>query len=212
MIKKLSSLFVLLFLYSCQKFSGKIRFQGDENSSQSVILINTSNDKKLKFTIKKDIKYESGKQNSVIVFYELEPGDETIIGETISFSPKEFYTKVAYDTIKKYIHFDQVLKQTNSNNWMSKKLAVLNKKKYVYSPNYYTTFKKNGLVYDPTTSPNGGINVFWGSDWKSIDTTKSGNTQTITYLELRTVSDSTKPKKQEKTVYSYEIKGQRVIN
>jgi hypothetical protein len=119
-----------------------------------------------------------------------------------------------YDTIKEFKHLDQILKKTKMHNEIDKELDKYIKPKHIKSSdkNYFTTYTKNGIEYNPITSSDGGINAFWGSNWKSVDTIRKANVEVITFLEPHTIIDSTKPKKQQKTFYSYAIKGQRTVN
>jgi len=215
MRKTIITIIALLSLYSCKKFDAEIKIEDHSTGSQSVLLINTSKDKKLKYTIKKTIKFEDGKEKSFIEFYELEPGDERTIGETISFSEKEYHNKTIYDTIKEFRHLDQILKSPKHETKLDKQLDAFIKTNHVKaadknSGKYFTTYTKNGTEYAPSKSTD-GVLIFWGSDWKSIDTSINNKMQVITYLEPHIVVDSTRPFRQQKYLWTYEIRGQRIV-
>jgi hypothetical protein len=208
MNKLFSLIFLMICIASCsQQFDGKII----TNDNSAVILTNTSQNSKLKFTIKTTIEREKGNKTSIISFQELEPGEEKVIGKSVNFIGEKYYSKQLFDTIKEYTHFDQIIKSTKSSIKISKELSKFKNKKYVYTPDYVKTYTKNNIDYNPNGDGNGI--VFWGADWKKIDSIKKGQIQIITYLmPSELISDTTKPKKQEKIIYSYEIKGQRSIH
>jgi len=203
MNKLLIVIYLILFISACGQSQGKIEINESKNQ---IILVNTSQTHKYRFTIKKTSEFENGRKESHISFYDLEPGDERFIGQTYSFSGDRFYMRQLYDTIKQYTHFDKIVKQTKRDIQISKQLDSFSNKPYKYTPEYFINYTKHGLNYNPV------LNVF-GDFGKVIDKQKIGNVQIVTYLVASgAVPDLTKPKKQMKLTYTFEIKGQRIIN
>ncbi|RYX78050.1 hypothetical protein EON71_01365 [bacterium] len=196
-------------MFSCKNFDGKISTH--DNLS---LLTNISQNQKLKFTVKTTIEHENGTIRSIVSFKELEPGEEVMLGKNIIFKGDKFYNKQLFDTIKEYKHYDKIPKETKSDTKILKELAIFENKKYPHAKYYVTNYTKNNIKYNPYKDNDGGINLFWStSDLKKIDSTEDHQTQIITYLApSEFIPDQTKPKKQEKIIYTYEIKGQRVLN
>lgn len=207
--KLIIPILLILSFSSCQNYAGKI----STNDNYS-ILTNTSKNQRIKFTIKTTVEHENGKTTSHISFKELEPGEETILGKNINFLGDRFYSKQLFDTIKQYIHYNKEVRQTKYSIKTSKEIAKFQNEKYVYTKEHLTTYTKNNISYNPYQDNDGGINLFFStSNWKKIDSIKKHQIQIITYLApSELISDQTKPKKQEKIIYTYKITGGRVLN
>jgi len=204
MNKFIIAILVTICMASCRQFDGKI----STNDDSSVILTNTSQSQKFQFTIKTTVEYENGNKTSRIKFQQLEPGEEKVVGKSVAFVGDKYYGKQLYDSVKEYIHLDQIVKQSKSSTAISKEIAKFKNEKYTYTQEYLTTYTKNGINYDPAND-----SPFGRASWKKIDSSKKRQIQVITYLAPSgIILDKTKPKKQEKIIYRFEIKGQRIIN